>query len=378
MYAINKYLLKKLLFSVLLILLSFTSLIILIQMLRLLFFVINNGVSFFNLFAISLSLIPNFIVESMPFALIIGTIFTWNQLINNKEIIIMQSCGIKPFMIAKSIIYVGIIISLLSVVFAMYIYPKSFIYYKNIKSKIYNSFNVNIIEQKKFTKISDTTTFYVDVKSGNKLQQIVIYNEEFPQGPITIYAQIGYIETLDNEAVVLLENVSIFEENTTHKTKNVIKLDKYIFKLSTNKYTPYTDFNNEKAMSLTSLAMYKNLHIFKYVEPKSSVYLALSKPYILEFNRRVSNIIFPLLSSLIIAYSFSVASFSRIGNIIPVLKSLVISFIIKIINVVVLYNNDNKLIINSIFIGYFLLGIYLLFKLIYPPNLKQISQSRFL
>lgn len=378
MNILNRYLLTKLSIAIGLILFTFVILILLVQILRFLDFVLEDGVSLWTLIALSLSMMPNLIIEIIPFAFMIGVVFTWNALSNNQELVIMQSCGLAPINLSKNIIYIGIFISCLMLWFAVYFTPFSYMKYLTLRAQISENFNLSSIETKKFIKINSGLTFYLDDKDGNTMHQVIIHSENYEKGPLTIFSQKAFAEQDGNNMVILLDKATIIQKNKENNTENILNLDKYIFSFQLTKQASEFDYSaNEKLMSLWTLINYKNIPIVVALSQGNIQYNNIAKPYILEKNKRIINIFFPTMLSIIISYFFTSSSFKRTGNVKPISKSLFVAGVLKGINIGIIYSNPNETLIYTIFFLYFMLSIIILLRIYYPPNLKQINTNVF-
>jgi lipopolysaccharide export LptBFGC system permease protein LptF len=376
MNILNRYLLGKLSFSIMLILSTFVILILLVQILRFLDFVLEDGVSLSTLVLLSISMMPNLIIEVIPFAFIVGVIFIWNNLNSNQELIIMQSCGLAPIALAKNIIYIGIFISFIIFLFAIYLSPLAYKKYVSLRNEIGESFNLKAIEVKKFTKIKSGLTFYLDDRDGNTMKQLIIHSQDYEKGPLTIFAEKGFVEQDGDNMIILLDKATIMQRNNENNSENILFLDKYIFSFVLNRkievsFDPY----NEKTMSLWELIGYKNIPFLQQIPQNSMAYINFTKAYILEKNRRLVNIMFPILLGIITSYFFISASFKRVGSIKPIIKSIGVAGILKAINIGIIYTKPNESLSFSIFMLYIVLGILVLLRIYFPPNLKQMNTS---
>ena len=109
MASIDKYIIKKLFISLVIVCIAMLSLAWLTQVLRMLDEAIIRGASIPVFLSLTISVMPNILSQILPLALFISTIFVLNNMGKDNETIIILSSGIsnfralKPFLLFASI-----------------------------------------------------------------------------------------------------------------------------------------------------------------------------------------------------------------------------------------------------------------------------------
>ena len=97
MASIDKYIIKKLFISLLIVCIAMLSLAWLTQVLRMLDEAIIRGASIPIFLSLTISVLPNILSQILPLALFISTVFVLNNMGKDNESIIILSSGISNF-----------------------------------------------------------------------------------------------------------------------------------------------------------------------------------------------------------------------------------------------------------------------------------------
>ncbi len=367
MHKIHLYLAKKIGTYSLIVLFVMTLLLFLSQSIRSLDLITNKGITVSTVMYITYLYFLSVWTQALPFSLLIGLIFTWNNLNNNQELIIIQAVGTSPIKIFGSGIIIGILVTIISFFLSFELVPNSNYEYKQFKENIYQNYNINALESGKFIQISDTTTFYVKNITGNKLVSILIYSKNYQNnGDIFIYAENGYIDFDKKKIVFLLNSVNI-QEISNKGSITFLQLDKYIFDFS-GKSSNEIIRNDPKMYNIRNL-LNNNLEIIKAsfstsIDNQTKEMAKIQK----ELIKRLNIILFPLFISIITSYFFTIKKFSRTGSIKPIIYTLLLSISFKILTLLSESTENIWLLLMPAIILLICIS-YMLYKIIRPPRL---------
>jgi lipopolysaccharide export system permease protein len=104
----DRYLLKNLIIATLFTAISLAAIIMLTQSLRFLELIINSGASGLSFFALTFLALPRFFEVILPIALMIGTVFIYNKMTADSEMVVMRTSGFSPFAYGEASSYVGL------------------------------------------------------------------------------------------------------------------------------------------------------------------------------------------------------------------------------------------------------------------------------
>ncbi|UQY80985.1 LptF/LptG family permease [Candidatus Hepatincola sp. Av] len=371
---ISLYIGKKIFISFLIVLIVTTLLLMLLQSFKLLDLVINRGFSFVILLKFIIVTTPKVWVEVLPFTLLISAIFTWNNLIASQEITIIQGSGKNLLQIATPPIFIAVVVSIVCGFFALYVVPKAFISYLNLRGAISSSYNLKLIEPGKFVNINDSIAFYVRKITANNLQTIIISKRDPKNNDSIVYAENGYVNIKNNEVVLLLEKVNIIKNDSIQGT-TFLKLDKYIFSLDTTQKEHGPPLISNKSATLFQLIRYKTLPIMKSLQNNIKSYQELAKDFHKELLKGIMALLLPFLFAVITAFFFTLTQYKRTNNFKHIVNSLIFCTLLKIFSVILI--NISILGTTVFIIVVLLIAALLIYKIAHPPSLKRLTRSIF-
>lgn len=181
-----------------------TAFVWLAQVIKLIY-LFGKGVSFSKFLYITLLLLPYLFFAILPFAVTIGAIVAYNKLYNDRELLILNSSGVKPSLTILPLLRVGIIFTVLAYACSLYLLPTSYSKLKSTLSYFRNNFVVNIIQEKVFTQITKNITVYVDEKEYGLLRGVIVF--DYTNNALTIlFAEKGKIIVNDELSNIELYN----------------------------------------------------------------------------------------------------------------------------------------------------------------------------
>ena len=121
MASIDKYIIKKLFISLVIVCIAMLSLAWLTQVLRMLDEAIIRGASIPVFLSLTISVMPNILAQILPLALFISTVFVLNNMGKDNESIIILSSGISNFRTLKPFLIFATITSILLLILSLYL-----------------------------------------------------------------------------------------------------------------------------------------------------------------------------------------------------------------------------------------------------------------
>ena len=221
---LNNYIIKEILKSYLLVLLSFSMLIWIAQAAKNLHLITESGLSIETYIYFTLLIFPKIISQLMIISFMIGTFLTILKLIETKEIEIYWLAGISKLNIVFIIFKISFIPTILTLAFYIYIVPNTNFKSRDLLAKSEFSIVNSLVKKNNFNSPLKKLTIYVN-KNDNKgnLEKIFIF-EEFK----SIIAKKGRVININNKNYLELIEGFIHEKNQLQDIK-VIKFEKTIF-----------------------------------------------------------------------------------------------------------------------------------------------------
>ncbi len=177
MHLYQKYILNLLAKFYGIIILTFVVIVILTQFLKLINKYIGKGINLVQfLYAIILAT-PDMLVNVSPIALFCAIIVAYHKLINDNELVILESSGLSKYKIAKISMFFAVMITAINLIITSIISPLATRTLKRQQTTIQDNYVSNMLEEGVFNNISNSTTIYIDKKSkNNDLFGIVMYD----------------------------------------------------------------------------------------------------------------------------------------------------------------------------------------------------------
>jgi len=203
----NKYIIRHLVSSTLLITFSLTSIVWLAQALRFVEFIVNQGVSVSVFVHLTMLLVPSLLLMILPPALFCAVLFTYNKLSVDSELVVMQSMGLSRFRLARPALIVATAIALLGYSISMYIQPVSYKSFKDMQATLKNNYVSLLVQEGVFSNPVDGLTVFVRERDTNgDLHGILVHDNRDAGKSITMMAESGRLVQTPQGPRFLLQN----------------------------------------------------------------------------------------------------------------------------------------------------------------------------
>ena len=140
-------------------------------------FLMEKRLSFDVLIYLHILKLPEFIIYSLPIAILMATIFTYQKLSENSEIIALQNCGLSLYRLVYPGVIIGLLLTILILMLNEVVVPPA-----NYKAAITLEKHLNIIRE----NLRNHDIFYVEISndktvnlgSKRKYLKYLFYAEE--------------------------------------------------------------------------------------------------------------------------------------------------------------------------------------------------------
>jgi lipopolysaccharide export system permease protein len=119
-------------------------------------FLMEKRLSFDVLIYLHILKLPEFIIYSLPFAILMATIFTYQKLSENSEIIALQNCGLSLYKLVYPGVIIGLLLTILILILNEVVVPPA-----NYKAAITLEKYLNIIRE----NLRNHDIFYVEISN---------------------------------------------------------------------------------------------------------------------------------------------------------------------------------------------------------------------
>lgn len=227
-------------------------LLLIMQASKLLYLVTDGGLNINNYIIYVIFLLPKIISQLMLISLLISLFLTIIKFQNNKEIEIYWLSGVGKIEIAKLIIQITFLLTLIAYIFFLYLSPfagfKSRTVLANSEFSLINS----IVKKKNFNSILKDLTIFVNKNdnSGN-LEQIYIFENNK-----TIISKKGRVLNINNKNYLELIDGVIHEKNSKNSISSV-KFQKTLYNFTKYKNNIITDAKVQEKKIFDLVNQYK-------------------------------------------------------------------------------------------------------------------------
>jgi lipopolysaccharide export system permease protein len=164
--------------------------------------IFSKNVPFEDVFLIILYSIPKYMIFTIPFGTLVGSLMAMGRLNADNEILALRASGISIFKIFVPIFILGLMLSVISFVFNDYFVPLGNIHFKTLIKKITLSNPGIELEPYTIKKYENTSIITGNVKD-NAISDIVIIDLDEQNKKRFISAKNAYLETNEQERGII-------------------------------------------------------------------------------------------------------------------------------------------------------------------------------
>jgi lipopolysaccharide export system permease protein len=207
--------------------------IFLTQSLRFLELVIDSGASSTSFWILTFLALPRFFEIIMPLSLMAATIFIYNRMTMDSELIAIRSVGYSPMSLARPALTLSVIVTVFLWAMTMWIAPKSLSNMHHMRQVIKASFSSLLFREGVFNQVGTGLTVYMRERTAEgDLRGLMIHDtRNKQQNPSTILAQHGKIVFNDDGHQAVVYDGSRQEYDPKTGTLNRLNFERYTIDL---------------------------------------------------------------------------------------------------------------------------------------------------
>lgn len=229
----DRYLLKNLFIATLFTAISLAAIIMLTQSLRFLELIINSGASGLSFFALTFLALPRFFEVILPIALMIGTVFIYNKMTADSEMVVMRTSGFSPLRMGRPALMLGCLIAVTIFIITAWISPLSLSKMQVMRVTIKAQFSNLLLRDGIFNQVGKDLTVYIHKRGkGGDLEGLLIHDtRDKTQPPVTVMAKRGVIVSDDDKQQVVIYDGSRQQVSPQTGAYNRLDFDRYTIDL---------------------------------------------------------------------------------------------------------------------------------------------------
>ena len=313
---IIRYLSGQIVTAMLFIVVSMTCVIWLSQSLRFVDLIVNRGLPIPSFIYLTLMLMPTWLSIVLPIAAFAATLFVYNKMTNDREMVVLAAAGLSPLRLAVPALLVAVATTLAGYLMTLYLVPMSYRGFKELQFQIRHNFDHLVLREGEFRSIGDGLTVYVRAREDQgQLAGIIVHDQSSPKKTVTLVAERGALVTTPEGPRVVMANGSRQERDTESGRVNVLYFDRYTVDLGAMREEVQRTFRDQNELFIDDL-LYPTDRI---TDPRNF------DEYIAEGHQRLTA---PLLALSLTAIGVAVllsGEFSRRGQTVRIVSSVVLA-----------------------------------------------------
>jgi len=232
MQKINRYIISQLLGPVVSITFALTGVIWLSQTLKFIEKLIS-GLPVSTFLLLTVLLLPSILKYTLLLGLFFGTLFAFNKLYAESELIVMWSAGLSKKALSKPALYMALMVTVILYGLGFYLTPYGIRTVKELRVEWQENLASVILREGVFNTLSRNVTVYIREKNkSGKLFGILVHDERIPEKPVTYMAQEGaFIKSADGPRFIM-KNGNLQEVQKDQAKLSILYFDSYTLDVS--------------------------------------------------------------------------------------------------------------------------------------------------
>jgi lipopolysaccharide export system permease protein len=233
MNVFDRYIFKNLLTASLFIAVTLAIVIFLTQSLRFLELVIESGASGGTFWFLTMLAMPRFLEIIVPLSLMAATLFIYNRMTMDSELIVVRSVGYDPGSLARPAAVLAFMATLFLLLNTLWLAPKAVASMQEMRQMVKAQFSTALFREGVFNQMGQGLTVYIRERSRDGvLHGIMIHDSRDENAePSTVIAKSGTLVAADEGYQVLLNEGSRQEFDPEKETLKRLNFNRYTIEL---------------------------------------------------------------------------------------------------------------------------------------------------
>ena len=282
---ITRYMLKQVLGVTVFVTVVLCFAIWLTQSLRLIDLIINRGLPLSLFLYMAMLLLPRFLTIVLPIAVFCATIFTYNRLSSDSELVVLRSAGLSQMSIACAGLFAGAVVCVVMALLNLYLLPASYREFKDLQYAIRSDYSNILLQEGVFNTIGDGITVFIrDHGAAGELRGILVHDSRDPAKQVTMMAESGALLRSDESPRVVLLNGNRQYVDRKKGELSLLYFDRYVVDISGTEAPSHARYRDPRERFLPDLLLPGN-------SPHERAY---RNELIAEGHNRLTTILLPL------------------------------------------------------------------------------------
>ncbi len=254
MRGLTRYIFKQLGIGMILITAGLSILLWLSQSLRFIDMIVNKGLSVAVFLKLTMLLLPGFLMVILPIATFAVTLFIYNKLTTDRELVVMRAAGMSQWQLATPAMILAAIVCVLSYTLTLWGGPYSVKSFRELQWEIRNDVSHLVLKEGEFTELGKNTVVFVAEREGdNVLKGILLSDNSNPEKQITVMAERGALVVGTAVPRLHLVNGNRQEYIPKDQSFSILYFDSYTTEFGESKQAKEIRFRDARERSLQEL-----------------------------------------------------------------------------------------------------------------------------
>jgi len=228
----NWYIIRQLLTPLLFITFALTGIIWLSQSLQFVEKLIN-GLPISTFLHLTILLLPGILKYTLLMALFFGTLFTFNKLYSESELVVMWAAGLSKWTIARPALYLATGLMIFLYFIGLFLTPYGIRIVDDLRLEWRESLASVVLREGVFNSLSRGVTVYIREKSSSgELLGILVHDERNPAKPVTYMAEQGAFVQTDDGPRFVMKKGNLQEVQKEQAKLSILYFDDYTLDVS--------------------------------------------------------------------------------------------------------------------------------------------------
>lgn len=233
MFRYSRYIISNLAGATLFIASGLTCVIWLTQSLRFVDLIVNRGLDILAFLYLTTMLLPSLLGFLLPIALAISTLYSYNKLVADSELVVMKCAGLSRWQLAKPALLFAAAMVILGYLISLYLLPLTYRQYKDMQAFARDNYASLLLQEGVFnTPVEGLTVFIRERQSDGILRGILVHDNRNPDAPVTMMAEEGKLVKTPQGPRFILQNGNRQEVDHQKEQLSFLGFENYALDIS--------------------------------------------------------------------------------------------------------------------------------------------------
>lgn len=313
MTGITRYILRQLTVGMIFVSAALACVLWLTQSLRFVEMIVSKGISALTFLALTMMLMPTFLVVIIPISLFAVVLFTYNKLNADRELVVLRAAGLSHWALARPGLVLGGAATVVGLLLSLWIIPLSVGSFREMQWTIRNDLTSVLLQEGAFNKFGDGLTIYVRTRTAEgELLGILVHDKRNAEKPVTLMAERGALVFTPSGPRVLMLNGNRQQLPRGTGQLSLLYFDSYTVDLATATGGDQNRYRDARERSVAELVMASEAELGAAEYRRAKV----------ELHQRFTSPLYSLGFAAVALAVFLTAGFDRRGQTVTVVKAI--------------------------------------------------------